>query len=328
MIKILFVASNPVGTTPLQLDEEIRSIEQRLGSAVNSSEVKLQSLWAVRPDDLLDALMKRQPNIVHFSGHGNADGQIILNENENGLIEISEEALKMLFDTAKDSIKLVFLNCCYSEKQAKAIAEVIDCVVGMSKEVADDAAIKFAASFYSAICSGRSVQQAFDHGKTAIRLNGIADSEIPRLGARIGVDPSLVFFTGDSAIPSPLEVAKNAPQSIVALLKSGSEFIDVATMLNQTGGVNFDKGSIFCELRMTSSDGSFIFRVTKQTLVGDAANCIGKYVMPGLGNYEWQLVHNNKSVLGYMSFMAAGIRSGDYVNIIGHNKMPEYLLPE
>ena len=135
MTKILFVASNPSGTTPLKLDEEIRSIEQKLEASVDRDEVQLKSLWAVRPDDLLEAIMKQRPQVVHFSGHGNAAGQIVLKGQDQGPVGVSEEALRMLFSTLKDNIRIVVLNACYSEKQATAIAEVIDCVVGMNKEV-------------------------------------------------------------------------------------------------------------------------------------------------------------------------------------------------
>lgn len=327
MIKILFLASNPIGTTQLQLDEEIRSIEQKLEASVNRDEVQLKSLWAVRPDDLLEALMKQGPQVVHFSGHGDADGQIIFKDQKKGPIGVSQEALRMLFVTLKDNIKLAVLNACYSEKQAAAIAEVIDCVVGMSKEVGDDAAIIFAASFYSAICSGRSVQQAFDLGKTAILLHGIAEAETPKLRVRAGVDPSQVFLTGQKAVINPLELAKEAPKSIIELLKSGCEFIDVVSMAADPHPASSPKNFIFCELRMTQSDAVFVFRVDKRTTIENAAQSIAKYIDPKRASedYVWSLNHNGKIAPGYLSFAAAGIKSGDFVNLIGNHKHPKVM---
>ncbi len=35
--------------------------------------VELESRWAVRPSDLLQALNEAEPRVVHFSGHGSAD---------------------------------------------------------------------------------------------------------------------------------------------------------------------------------------------------------------------------------------------------------------
>ena len=138
----------------------------------------------MRPDDLLQALNEHKPQIVHFSGHGSETGEIVLMDRNRQVKTVSAEALKMLFTTLKDNIRVVVLNACYSEKQAQAIAEVIDCVVGMSTAIGDDAAIIFAASFYRAIGFGRSIKEAFDQGKTALMLEGIPEASTPQLLAR------------------------------------------------------------------------------------------------------------------------------------------------
>jgi hypothetical protein len=52
MIKTLFFASNPEGTSPLMLDEEIRTISEKIRASDYRDVLELVSLWAVRPDDL------------------------------------------------------------------------------------------------------------------------------------------------------------------------------------------------------------------------------------------------------------------------------------
>jgi hypothetical protein len=79
------------------------------------------------------------------------------------------------------------LNACYSVEQATAIAEVVDCVVGMNDAVGDDAARRFAASFYRALGFGRSVRNAFDQGLLAIELDGLDEATTPKLLVRAGV---------------------------------------------------------------------------------------------------------------------------------------------
>ncbi|GEM_PF-3967358 len=69
-IKALFLAANPNGTTKLALDEEIREITQKIRLAENRDLLDVISVWAVRPDDLLQYLNQHKPQIVHFSGHG------------------------------------------------------------------------------------------------------------------------------------------------------------------------------------------------------------------------------------------------------------------
>ncbi len=194
MLKILFFSSNPEFTTPLKLDEEARLITQKIRASEYRDVLKLETLWAVRPDDLIQALLEHKPQIVHFSGHGSESGEIILMDNNRQAKPVSAEALKMLFTTLKDNIRVVVLNACYSEKQAQAIAEVIDCVVGMSSAIGDEAAIVFAASFYRAIGFGRSIKDAFDQGKTAIMLEGIPESSTPQLLIRKGIDPASVVL--------------------------------------------------------------------------------------------------------------------------------------
>ena len=78
------------------------------------------------------------------------------------------------------------LNACYSRPQAEALAQTIDCTVGMNRPIGDEAAIVFAASFYRAIGFGRSVKEAFELGKAALLLEGIPEDQTPELLTRHG----------------------------------------------------------------------------------------------------------------------------------------------
>ena len=86
------------------------------------------------------------------------------------------------------------LNACYSRPQAEALAETIDCSIGMNQPIGDEAAIVFAASFYRALGFGRSVQEAFELGKAALLLEGIPEDKTPELLTRAGVDASAMVF--------------------------------------------------------------------------------------------------------------------------------------
>lgn len=190
-IRVLFLAANPMGTSPLMLDEEIRAITHRTRLAEYRDLIEIVSGWAVRPDDLLLLLNQHQPHIVHFSGHGNEQGIIL--KADNGLSAIVRaEALRALFATLKDNIRVVILNSCYSKLQAESIAEVVDCVIGMNTTIGDKAAIVFASAFYQAIGFGRSVQEAFEQGITALLLENTHSEDEPELLLRKGVDPSSI----------------------------------------------------------------------------------------------------------------------------------------
>src|SRR5262249_6097179 len=138
-VKVLFLAANPHGTQPLQLDEEIRQITAKVRAAEYRDSLELISRWAVRPDDLLQALLEVQPDIVQFSGHGSSAAELILLDDqrdlkpvgqEEGLImlddqgkprPVSKEALVHLFRILKDNVRVVVLNACYSQPQAEAL---------------------------------------------------------------------------------------------------------------------------------------------------------------------------------------------------------------
>lgn len=192
-MRILFLAANPIDTDHLRLGEEVRAIDERLRSAEHRV-FELVSHWAVRASDLSDFLLRYQPHIVHFSGHGSAAGNIIL-ENHLGQAEpVPPQALTRLFRILKDNIRCVVLNACLSAEQAAAIAQEIDCVVGMTKEIGDDAAIRFASGFYRALGYGRTVLTAYELGCNEIGLFDLTDETTSVLFTKPGVDADRVTF--------------------------------------------------------------------------------------------------------------------------------------
>jgi hypothetical protein len=196
-IKVLFLAANPTGTSPLALDEEAREIEAKVRLATHADSVEFVQRWAVRPDDLLQALNQFQPHIVHFSGHGSDRGELILLDAHRNPKPVTTAALVKLFKTVRGNIRVVLLNACFSGAQADAITEQIDCAIGMNKPVGDTAAIIFAASFYRALAFGSSIGNAFEQGKTALMLEGIPEEGTPQLFEKPGIDADeLVLIEG------------------------------------------------------------------------------------------------------------------------------------
>ncbi len=200
--KILLFASNPENTDRLALGEEVRLISKKIQEAKYRDSLEFITTWAVRPSDLLDELNKHKPEIVHFSGHGSGEGGLVLSDDNGELKLIATDILKELFSKLKDNIRLVVLNACFTNIQAQAISEEIDCVIGMNKSFGDDAAISFAGYFYSAIAYGRSISEAFEQGKMSLKLEGIPDENTPVLLHRLGVDPSNVYLI-PPITPSP-----------------------------------------------------------------------------------------------------------------------------
>jgi CHAT domain-containing protein len=194
-IRILFLAANPVDTEALRLDEEMRAIDGALREAEFRDRFEVRQQWAVRIGDLQEALLRHRPDIVHFSGHGTNASEIVLASPTGAAQPVPSAALERLFAVLADDIRCVVLNACYSEPQAEAIARHIDCVVGMTQAVGDDAAIEFATGFYRALAYGRSVQTAFELGANQIALQGLPDEATPHLVATKANAADVVFVT-------------------------------------------------------------------------------------------------------------------------------------
>lgn len=173
---ILVLASNPRGTTVLDLSREIRDIEEGLKRSQNRDEFKIEICVAVRPIDLRRAIMEIKPQIVHFCGHGEGNIGLCLEDDNGNPQLVSTEALLDLFRIFANSVECVIINSCYSEVQAQAIAQHISYVVGMNRAVRDNAAIKFAVGFYDGIGAGESIERSFEIGQLAVLLEIAPDS--------------------------------------------------------------------------------------------------------------------------------------------------------
>ncbi|MBN1569155.1 MAG: CHAT domain-containing protein [Acidobacteria bacterium] len=181
MVAILFLTADPSDATRLRIGQEIREIQEKLQLAKLRNKFVLHQRMSVRPADISQALLDIKPRIVHFSGHGTAAGELCF-ENEAGSSQIVQpEALAALFELVSDQVECVLLNACYSEVQAKAIANHIKYVIGMNTAIGDGAAISFSVGFYQALGAGRSVEEAYRFGCVQIRLQNIPEHLTPIL---------------------------------------------------------------------------------------------------------------------------------------------------
>ncbi|HEX8108704.1 MAG TPA: CHAT domain-containing protein [Kofleriaceae bacterium] len=211
---ILFLAANPLGTDRVALDREARAIQVELERSGFRDRFELVTRWAAEPLDLLRELRKLKPTVVHFSGHGTAGvaghasgtkrhrdvdiepghnggdpcSGLLFQDADGGPQLVSTEALEATFGAAGSSVQLTVLSACYSELNAQALLQHVDCVVGMSGAIADDAARSFAIGFYGGLGERESIAAAYAQGCAAISLQGLSDRDRPKLAVRTGID--------------------------------------------------------------------------------------------------------------------------------------------
>jgi WD40 repeat protein len=233
-IKVLLFTANPRGTAPLDLSREFREIDEEVGRGSYRNAVELILVPGTRPVDLMRKLNENQPQVVHFSSHGNPD-EIILESGEHEAEDsgfavpstrssdqrdmtkvrpeeveivdtgqgeaqaVSKSALvNVLRSCNEGNLRLVVLNACSTRNQAEALTEIVEFVVSMNRTITDRSAIKFAASFYGALAFGRSVQKAFEQGVARLSAEGVTEVDSPELTVRAGVDSARVVLVGST----------------------------------------------------------------------------------------------------------------------------------
>jgi hypothetical protein len=185
-IVVLFLASNPIDQQQLRLDEEARSITEMIRKSKHRDSVQFQTCWAVQPIDLLQAINEYKPSIIHFSGHGSNNDEIIFQTGEGRTKIVSKEAIVQTMMASSDGIRLVFFNTCYSKNQAEAVSKYVEATIGMNTSIGDEAARIFSSQFYSSIGFGLSVQKSFEQARALLMLENVIEENTPELFIKEG----------------------------------------------------------------------------------------------------------------------------------------------
>jgi hypothetical protein len=208
---ILFLGANPRDTRRLALRQECAAIKRELRLATHGGEFEFQYKWPVTVDKMAQLLISSKPTIIHFSGHGAggasssrmvettrdvtaADTGIYLDDDQSLSQLVTPRALAMMVKTAAPATRVVVLNACYSDQHADALCQVVDCVVGMTTAIDDEAARSFAVGFYRALAFGRSVGDAVDHARATLAAKRFPDEHAPRSRTRNLADARQIFL--------------------------------------------------------------------------------------------------------------------------------------
>ncbi len=174
-INVLFVSCNPAGDN-LNLDVEQRVIKEAIKRVKNSRKIHIEELPAATTSDLRRALLDKQYDIIHFSGHADSDSLYFLDETKQS----KPVPLSGIANMIKEypNIKCVILNACASAKSLNTPISSI--TIGMDESIDDEMAIEFARGFYDGLAAGQSFRRAFSEGLIAVQLSA-GDSDIIRL---------------------------------------------------------------------------------------------------------------------------------------------------
>lgn len=191
-ITILFLSSNPkciyvndngekVVQQKLDLDKEAREIKESISKSLNRDSINFETRWATRVQDLFQAINETNPTIIHFSGHGTSNGELVFQDNNDNPKFVSNEAIAEMIAASSDDIRMLVFNNCFSSTQAKIILDKVEATIGMNTSIGDESAILFSSQLYSSIGFGLSLDKAFAQAKARLMLENTREENTPEL---------------------------------------------------------------------------------------------------------------------------------------------------
>lgn len=171
-VKILVAIASPAGLPPLDIAAEKKLLKKSLRPIIWGGDVQLRFCEHVTLEKLSREL-EREPDILHFIGHGrfdalNQEAWLEFETKAGKASSVEAEALGNLLHEA--TVKLVVLNSCEGAAAAHADAFAgmaqslvrvgVPAVVAMQYPIPDATAVLFTKSFYSALITNYSIDAA------------------------------------------------------------------------------------------------------------------------------------------------------------------------
>jgi len=207
---ILFLALDPSPAGRLALDATVRDIEHAMRGAPQRDALNLTIRGAVQVRDVVEALAEERPVIVHLSSRAASTARSSgpTTDAPSGLAP--PEMVQLLFSQRNPSVRIVVLDACFDDEQARALTEVVDCVIGLRDSMPDLTARAFLTAFYRGLAHGGSVQNAFDQGFAAVALEAPDGRDRPELALRRGVNAEDLYVLPHIIPPLPPRGAETA----------------------------------------------------------------------------------------------------------------------
>lgn len=236
-ITVLFLASSPQDQTPLRLDRETREIQKRVRAAEHRDSIWFEWRLARQLIDLIQDLNEVRPEIVHFSGHGDADA-LAFEDSDGHTAELTNEQLGRLLEAAGGQVRLTLFNSCNSAAQATLACNHVELAIGMDASIADEIAQTFAGQFYNSLGFGKSVGEAFRQAVLQIEFAHGQGHDVPKLFAAEEIDPETVVLVNPDAASTSSVAAVN---EIRDLNEDADRWLrdrnrELQAALNQKGG--------------------------------------------------------------------------------------------
>ena len=163
-LRLLVVATTPVGTTSLGWRQELKIIKE----LVYSSKIELRVAYSI--EEFRKELLEWRPQIIHMIAHGDANALEFGNEDGDS-IRVGG-VLKNLMATSPEAPRLILFNACDSGGLAADLVRGrIPLAVGMQFAISDAAGQAFARGFYEYARAGLPLHKAAAWGRLTIQTD-------------------------------------------------------------------------------------------------------------------------------------------------------------
>ncbi len=168
------------------IEKEVTAIKKTLEEAVDNGWIELVIIRDATIEKLSNEFNKKENSdritIFHYAGHADREGLIV--EAADGSSKFAYSAGLTKFLSSIKSLKLVFLNACTTEGNAKdLLLGDIQNVISTNCEIADDAAYIFAKQFYQSLAAIKTVDEAFQDAAARVEME-IAENNYRNLDKR------------------------------------------------------------------------------------------------------------------------------------------------
>lgn len=167
-VPVLALLSDPNRTSKVRLDREARLLQD----AAAAGGLTLTIRNAARVSDIVTALRRARPRILHFAGHGLTDGNLVFEDDAGELAEVALPQLADAVAATVGTLECAVLSSCYTGTHADAFRGVARTVAGSVDALPDATALGFTRGFYGAVGGGEPVEQAFRQGSAEAGLPG------------------------------------------------------------------------------------------------------------------------------------------------------------
>lgn len=217
-IRLLYVSTD-ARAGGLALDEDLRAVAQSLMVAQYGSAIELIPLPAARPADLVDAVMRYRPALLHLSGRGTPKDGLLFRADDGGEVPVDADGLAKVL-AASPGLRLVTVTACWTRSLAVRLAEAVGCAIGIDGVIDDSASTGLSGTLYRAIANGYPVGGAHATATGALEMYGVPDHDRVALEHAPGIDPDLLFVVPAVAMLSgPRDAYKPTAATTLPLLR-------------------------------------------------------------------------------------------------------------